>query len=191
MFAPKCFLTQQCLHLSAFSHNNDCTQLQPRSDAYNSVIYLHIDTYLYLCIHVHITFVDDYAVGKHSITNDPRLDQIITMYSHIFKMPLFLLLRRTIAEAKQLTMKNKSDYTWSIFGADNYNNITFLQIDTYLCESIHITVVDKYIFDRAKLITHDALLDQILKMTTNSFFTMPLHVCLLLSKTNALHKQCN
>ena len=70
-----------------------------------------IDTYLYLCIHVHITFVDDYAVGKHRITNDPLLDQIITMDSHIFKMPLCFLLLRTIAEAKQLTTKNKSDYT--------------------------------------------------------------------------------
>ena len=25
--APKCFLKQQCLHLSAFSHNNVCTQV--------------------------------------------------------------------------------------------------------------------------------------------------------------------
>mgnify|MGYP003690214475 CR=1 FL=1 len=48
MFAPKCNQDQMLTTISpTFS----------------------IDTYLYLCIHVHITFVDDYAVGKRSITN--------------------------------------------------------------------------------------------------------------------------
>ena len=107
MFAPKCFLTQKCLHLSACSLNNVCTQVQPRSDAYNNITSLQIDTYLYLCIHVHITFVDDYAVGKHRITNDPLLDQIITMDSHIFKMPLCLLLPKTVAEVNLPTTYRK------------------------------------------------------------------------------------
>ena len=52
------------------------------------------------------------------------------MDSNIFKMPLCLLLRKTIPEAKQLTTKNISDNMWSIFESDNYNNITALQIDT-------------------------------------------------------------
>ena len=71
--------------------------------------------YLYLCIHVHITFVDDYAVDKHRITNDPLLDQIITMDSPIFKKPLCFLLWKTIPEAKQLTRKNILDYMYACF----------------------------------------------------------------------------
>ena len=182
MFAPKCFLTQQCLHLSAFSHNNVCTQVQPRSDAYNTITSLQVDTYLYLCIYTHITFVNDYEISKQRITNDPLLDQIITMDSHISKMPLCLLLRKTVAEAKQL---------WSTFGSDNYNNITSLQrTHNFTNPYILQWLISTYLIE-LNLLHMMHFWDQILKMTTNAFFTMPLQVCLLLSKTNTFHKQCN